>query len=171
MSFVSALVTTPPPFPQFHDHIQAIYVVALITATVICATGLAVMIGSAFLKSGLGVLAGAAVIVVGAIAAVGFTWPGGHEYNYWNVRQGTVVQIASRFLGSGNSTTQNYPVLLRLPDGSEGTFRCDDSRCANVHAGDKLALQCYKDFQFSVPKSAQGWVCQFLAWTPVSPVK
>lgn len=98
--------------------------------------------------------------LVGAAAFLVFHWPPfNSEYHRYARVQGVVSSVDSRLLGDGKSTTQNYAVVFR--ESPDLTFRCDDTRCASVHAGDTLSLDCKRAFQWN--SSNPGYVCNFAA--------
>lgn len=173
MNGLAAAASTIVPFPEFHNHIQIGYVVGLVIAGVLVGAGaigivlgMVAGIGKTRRRDNIIIAIGAAVAVVGALVGFLDWFPGGSDYNGWNVEQGTVLSIHGRLLAgdtSGSGSTENFPVQMKHPDGTVGTYRCDDSRCANVEPGDVIALQCHKEYSFSIPRSAQGWVCDFLA--------
>jgi hypothetical protein len=79
------------------------------------------------------------------------------DYHTWSTKDGTVLQITSRFVGSGDGTQQKYAV--QLDDGN--VYGCLDTRCSLVKAGDYLKLSCKKAYEF---RSTSGWDCRFRDW-------
>lgn len=141
-------------------------------------TGLAVLLGAAIVAFGWRVrrmahrsadgpnkkdrlFVGAALIVLGAItvggtaglAAWGF-FPYDMQYHQFTRVDGRVESVQMRFLGANGATTQNF--AIRLAGG--GTYRCDDSRCALVKAGDTVQMWCIREWQYA---STPGWACRF----------
>jgi hypothetical protein len=93
-----------------------------------------------------------AALVIGVIGTI-VAFPFSGIYHRYEPVTGTVQVTASRFLGSGSSTTQNYLVGINGQD-----YRCDDTRCAQLQKGDVVTLLCEKSFQFN---GTSGFVCNW----------
>ena len=105
-----------------------------------------------------------ATIVSGALVPITvFCWWWGsafstsHEYHAWNVKQGTVSQIGNRILTNDNGISQRYVVRL----GDDQLYGIDDTRASLIKVGDHVRLKCKRDWQWGVPRQAQGWACRW----------
>jgi hypothetical protein len=100
-------------------------------------------------------------ILVTAGIWIGTTWPSFDlQYHSWRPVSGTVAEIGTRLLGSDKSTDQVYAVRL-VEDAT--VYRCDDTRCSLVHAGDRIQLRCIREWQYA---STSGWRCRYVDSTP-----
>jgi hypothetical protein len=93
-----------------------------------------------------------AALVIGGIGTY-VAFPFSAAYHRYAPVTGTVTVTESRFLGSGNSTTQNYLIGINGKD-----YRCDDTRCSQLEKGDVVTLLCEKSFQFN---GVSGSVCNW----------
>lgn len=105
---------------------------------------------------GLGLAAlGCALLLVGGTAWG--MWPYSGEYHQWRTTTGTVEQIDSRIISSGDSgPTERY--VVTFDDGRQRS--CDDTRCAQVGEGDELTLACKRAWQWS---GTHGYDCNYFA--------
>lgn len=121
---------------------------------IIC-TAISVGIGI-FNESWLAGIASEIVTVVLTGAFMFLVWfPFGYAYNHYVPVSGTVTQVNSRFIASGNGGSTQYWAIWfgNMP------YKCDDTRCGGLHAGSKVTLLCEKEFQFNAPQ--QGYICNW----------
>jgi hypothetical protein len=78
-------------------------------------------------------------------------WPYQGDYHRFQPVRGTVAKVETRSFDSVYVITYQEGAVVR----------CDDSRCANIHAGDRLSLLCTKEHQFGSPLGADGWGCRW----------
>lgn len=94
------------------------------------------------------------LLTIGITVAI--TWPPfDMKYHTYVSKGGTITAIAGRQLSDGKASSVNYAVQF----GSNETYRCDDTRCALLVKGDKLYLNCIRDWEFN---GVDGWVCKFV---------
>lgn len=102
---------------------------------------------------------GAVVALVATVIFTGWSmWPWVGEYHRWHTTSGTVTAISSRLIGSdtkGGGTTQRFVVTLA----GVGQRSCDDTRCAEVKAGDRLTLSCKRAWQYA---GTPGYDCNYI---------
>jgi hypothetical protein len=79
------------------------------------------------------------------------------KYHSYRPVAGTVQQIGTRFLGSGDSggTTQMFVLTVNGQD-----YRCDDTRCSLVKVGDVVSMQCIGTFELH---GVSGYRCNFVS--------
>lgn len=100
---------------------------------------------------------GAFVMAVGLLVGIAAgTYPWKAEYHQYVTKVGTVESIRSRLLGSSDSFQQKF--VARFTDGRE--LGCEDTRCALVRPGDRLAMACKRQWQYA---GVDGYDCKFLA--------
>lgn len=98
-------------------------------------------------------------IVVGVTA--GAFWPWDARFHQWTPVTGTVEQTSTRLIssGSGDSRSVEQRVVVRLGGRPYG---CDDTRCALLQAGDRVALTCKPEYQWA---GVAGEACEFIGST------
>lgn len=109
--------------------------------------------GPGFLYGGI-----AALIVTLGITVFCF-WPLQKEYHYWQPVEGTVAQISSRLLPSGNAMEQKYVVTLV---GSTHPYGITDTRASLLDPGDKVSLSCIRQYEFG--SGDHGFNCRWGAY-------
>jgi hypothetical protein len=83
-----------------------------------------------------------------------------HEYHAWNVKQGKVTQVSKRIVSNGdNGISERYVVRF----GDEQLYGIDDTRASLIKPGDSVRLKCKRDWQWGIPREAQGWACRWAA--------
>lgn len=104
----------------------------------------------------------AGLLIVATVWVIATFPPFETKYHSYRTVSGVVEAIQPRLLADGNGgTTQNYPVTIGGQD-----YRCDDSRCALVHVGDTLTLQCIGEFELH---GASGYDCNFVSVKAAKP--
>ncbi len=103
-------------------------------------------------------LVGFVVVAVVIGFAVGL-WPYQWEYHSFKPVAGTVAEVHSRLFAEDQGTTQSY--AIRLTSGK--TYRCDDTRCSAVKAGDTIALRCIREWEYA---AEDGFRCRFVRHVP-----
>lgn len=98
------------------------------------------------------------VIVVCSIGVTAFTlYPYDAEYHQWRQVDGTVAKIDKRLIGSGDKMEDKFVVRF---EGNGQQYGCDDTRCAQVVAGDALTLSCKRAWQYT---GTDGYDCRFVS--------
>lgn len=92
------------------------------------------------------------------VFGIGGLWPMfDMQYHSYRSVSGAVDQIQARMLGDGSGgTTQMFAVRFR---GDATMYRCDDSRCSLLKAGDRLWLRCIREWQYA---AEDGWKCNYV---------
>lgn len=103
-------------------------------------------------------LFGCAVLLVIVFA---FWWWGmaftlSPNYHSWNTKTGVVSQVSSRIVKEDSGASQRFVVVL-----NGQPYGIDDTRAALLKVGDRVTLRCKKEFQWGVPRDAQGWACNW----------
>jgi hypothetical protein len=79
------------------------------------------------------------------------------DYHSWNVKAGKVERVSKRLVSDGDQGMQERFVVVIA-----GTpYGVDDTRASLVKEGDVISLRCKKEYQWGVPRSAQGWGCRW----------
>lgn len=100
------------------------------------------------------------LLITVAAAAIAF-YPYDMQYHRYKPVTGTVEESTARMLASGDGgSTQQFAVRFV---GSPQVYRCDDTRCALVKPGDRLSLNCIRDYEYA---STSGWRCRFVGSVP-----
>jgi hypothetical protein len=88
----------------------------------------------------------AAYFVEAAVIAF-ILFPFQPAYWHYDIYSGTVVSVSSRFVSnsSGNGSSQKYVVQLTNGD----ALGCLDTRCALLQPGDKVELECEKQWEWN----------------------
>lgn len=97
-----------------------------------------------------------ALVVVGSLFAL---YPYSGEYHSWRVHEGTVAQIASRLVASGEKgggTDQKFVVTFK---GSSQEYGVVDTRAALVKPGDHLQITCIRRHQWGA--GVDGYDCRW----------
>ena len=92
------------------------------------------------------------ILLIAAIIDFPFSAP----YHEYKPVSGIVQSVESRLIASGQSgggSTQVFPVQI----GGQ-TYKCDDTRCAQLHPGSDVTLLCIKEWQFN---GTPGWECNW----------
>ena len=106
-----------------------------------------------FLLSGfLGLVAMACTI--GGIFSL---YPIDTSYHRWYAVEGEVLEIDSRLVGSGDSSTSEKFVVRLAPDDRE--FGITDTRAALLQVGDTVSLSCKRIYVYA---GAHGWDCNWV---------
>lgn len=96
--------------------------------------------------------------VVVPLVWLGAMWPLAGDYHRWRPVEGTVVQVDKRLVSNGdNGMSERF--VFRFADGR--LRGVDDTRASTVRRGDKVTLKCKKDFEWGVPRAANGWACRW----------
>lgn len=96
----------------------------------------------------------AAVIILGITGFIDF--PFSAPYHEYQVVSGKVQSVESRLIASnesGGGTTQVFPVQI----GGQ-TYKCDDTRCAQLKPGSDVTLLCIKEWEFN---GTPGFECNW----------
>lgn len=99
---------------------------------------------------GIGLLS-AGTLVFTIIITAWASYPYDMQYHRYKPVAGVVDKIDVRMLNQ----TQNYVVRLR---GDATAYRCDDTRCALLHPGDRIELNCIRVWEYG---SVDGWACKY----------
>jgi len=98
-----------------------------------------------------------AVIVVGTIVITAASfWPYQKEYHYWTPVEGTVQDVSSRILPSGEAAEQKF--VVRLAD-NPTLYGIQDTRAALLKRGDHVSLSCKRVWEFG--SGEHGWDCRW----------
>lgn len=116
---------------------------------------------STFLSTRMFRIAGVVGLIVTLAITVGTYFPFSSEYHEWQTIRGTVEQVGSRLLasGDGSGSTQRFVVQFR---GDSGQYSCDDTRCALVKVNDTLTISCKRAWQFT---GTPGYDCNYVGVT------
>lgn len=99
----------------------------------------------------------AALVPVSAFVwwwSMAFTFSG--DYHSWSVKQGKVDRVAKRLIATDNGMAERYVVTI-----AGRPYGIDDTRATLLKAGDFVSLRCKKDWEWGVPRSANGWACRW----------
>lgn len=102
-----------------------------------------------------------AFVVAGMVVPLvwlGAMWPLAGDYHRWRSVEGTVVGVNKRLVGNGD-TGMSERFVFRFEDGR--LRGVDDTRAAGVRPGDSVKLKCKKEFEWGVPRAANGWACRW----------
>lgn len=100
-------------------------------------------------------LAGVAIAIT--LIITGFVdFPFSAAYHEYVPVSGTVQSVESRLIAigeQGGGTTQVFPVQIRGT-----TYKCDDTRCAQLKTGSKVTLLCIREWEFN---GTPGYECNW----------
>lgn len=107
------------------------------------------------------VVAGVVALVVSWAVWLWAMWPLAYDYHHWIPVQGNIEKISKRLVSDGDKgMSQRYVVVIH-----EQPYGVDDTRASLLKAGDNVSLACKREFEWGVPREANGWACR---WRGVS---
>lgn len=101
------------------------------------------------------------VLLVGALAAVGFWWgmfPWKAEYHHWTPVSGVVDTVDSRLVSTGEKSMEDKFVVKFV--GGDAQYGVLDTRAAGLKPGDKLTITCVRQYQWA---GTHGYDCNFVS--------
>lgn len=120
------------------------------------ATGFGIWMASDTDTRSMGILWIAGTLVVCSAILVAINFPFDMAYHSYRPVSGTVSNVASRLVDTGNKSTETkYVVTFK---GSSQAYGCLDTRCALVKPGDHLQLMCIRTWQYA---SVSGYDCNY----------
>ena len=103
------------------------------------------------------IVGGVIVLVISTIIYVVAMYPFSYDYHHWVRVDGQVGKIGKRFISNGdNGMSQRYVVSI-----NGQPYGIDDTRASLLRTGDTVHLACKKDFEWGVPREANGWACRW----------
>lgn len=91
-------------------------------------------------------------VVIASSAAAYFPWTA--QYHVYKPVSGKIQAIGSRIISDGGkSVNQRFGVQI-----GNQLYGCDDTRCAELQAGEDVTLMCIRQWQWN---ANSGWVCNW----------